>query len=78
MKYASLILDLPYEAVYSYIVPPSMEEQAIFGVRAIVPFGHRKMTGYIIGTSDEKPLGDYELKMIDRVIDKEPVFNKVR
>ena len=77
MKYASLILDLPYEAVYSYIVPPSMEEQAFFGVRAIVPFGHRKMTGYIIGTSDEKPLGDYELKMIDRVIDKEPVFNKV-
>ena len=77
MKYASLILDLPYEAVYSYIVPPSMEEQVVFGVRAIVPFGHRKMTGYIIGTSDEKPLGDYELKMIDRVIDKEPVFNKV-
>ena len=74
LKYASVILDLPYEAVYSYIVPPEMEDLAVFGVRALVPFGRRRMTGYIIEVCDTAPEGNYELKKIERVIDKSPVF----
>lgn len=75
MKYAEVLLDLPYEASYSYIISEELEAAAVFGVRAIVPFGRRKMTGFIIAVSDEKPAGDYELKPIERVIDKVPVFN---
>ena len=74
MKYATVLLDLPYEASYSYIIPDSMDVK--FGVRVAVPFGRRKMTGFVIDTGDEKPSGDYELKEISRVIDTEPVFTK--
>lgn len=74
MKYARVLLNLPYEAEYSYIVPSELEDKAVFGVRAAVSFGRRKMTGYIIEVGEDKPEGDYELKAIDRVIDKEPVF----
>ncbi len=76
MKYALVLLDLPYEASYSYLVPSGMEEKAVFGTRAVVPFGRRKMTGFIIGVSGEKPEGDYELREIERVIDSSPVFNE--
>lgn len=76
MKYALVLLDLPYEASYSYIIPPELEKEAVFGVRASVPFGRRTMTGFIISVSEDPPEGDYELKRISRVIDKEPVFNE--
>ena len=74
--YASILLQLPYEAEYSYAIPPELEDKAVFGVRCIVPFGRRKMTGFIVSVSEEKPEGDYELRAIERVIDAAPVFNE--
>ena len=76
MRYASVLLQLPYEASYSYIVPDALEEKASFGKRCIVPFGKRTMTGYITAVSDEKPEGDFSLREIERMIDTEPVFTK--
>ena len=76
MKYAEVLLNLPYEASYSYVIPDELTQGAVFGVRVSVPFGRRKMTGFIISVSSDKPDGDYELKAIERVIDKAPVFNE--
>ena len=39
-------------------------------------FNHRKMTGFVIEVSDEKPEGDYEIKSILKVIDKQDVINE--
>ena len=75
MKYATVLLSVPYEASYAYIIPEKLENEAEPGKRAIVPFGRRKMTGFIISISGEKPEGDFELREIERIIDKEPVFN---
>ena len=36
MKYATVLLQLPYEASYSYIVPEKLEDKAAFGKRCIV------------------------------------------
>ena len=58
MRYAEVLLDLPYEASYSYIIPESLSDAAVFGVRCIVPFGRRRMTGFIIDALDEKPAGE--------------------
>ena len=74
MKYATVLLQLPYEASYSYIVPEKLEDKAAFGKRCIVPFGKRSMTGFIIAVSEDKPQGDFELREISRMIDDEPVF----
>ena len=49
MKYAEVLLNLPYEASYSYMIPDELEADAVFGVRVSVPFGRRKMTGFIVG-----------------------------
>ncbi len=73
--YAEVLLALPYEASYTYIVPEKLEKEAVKGVRCAVPFGRRRMTGFIVSVSDEKPDGNYELREIERIIDKEPVFN---
>ena len=69
MKYALVLLQLPYEASYSYAVPENLEKKAGFGKRCIVPFGRRTMTGFIVDVSEARPKGDFELKEIVRVID---------
>ena len=46
------------------------------GVRVIVPFNRRKLQGYVLSVSDEKPEVGFDIKAIQRVVDKEPLFDK--
>ena len=39
---------LPVEETYLYLVPPGLESRAQVGCRVEVPFGKRKVTGYIL------------------------------
>lgn len=72
MKYASVVLSLPFDGLYTY----SFEDMnVIFGVRVIVPFGKREMTGFVVDVQDSCPNCDFEIKSIKRVVDREPVFN---
>ena len=43
------------------------------GCRVIVPFGARKLTGFVTSLSEDRKL-DFEVKEIVRAVDKEPVF----
>ena len=76
MKYAKVLLKLPFDAVYSYIIPPELEEKAVKGVRVMVPYGSQpKKVGFVTEVSDVAPEGNYKLRTLLRVIDKQPVFN---
>lgn len=76
MKWVSVVLSVPFEGEFTYLVPEKMEKEALFGRRVMVPFGKSKKTAFIIKESYTKPEGDFEIKEIDRVVDKEEVFNK--
>ncbi len=75
MRYAEVLIAIPYSGSWSYIVPEKIESDAKPGMRAIIPFGKRKMTGYIISITEERPSG-FNLKEIERLIDKEPLFSQ--
>lgn len=76
MKWVTVVLSVPFEGEFTYSVPEKMEGEALFGRRVMVPFGSSKKTAFIIKESYQKPDGDYEIKPIDRVVDKTEVFNK--
>ena len=76
MKWVSVVLAVPFEGEYTYSVPETMEKEALFGRRVMVPFGRAKKTAFIIKEIYTKPEVDFEIKEIDRVVDKEEVFNK--
>ena len=63
---------LPVDGVYSYVVPNSLAAVMATGKRIIVPFGRRRVTGYVLGTSDET--ADLNLKKILDVLDDRPLF----
>ena len=76
MKYGEVLLNLPLEGPYTYIIPDELEESAIFGVRVVVPFGKRELTGFLIKVKDNQEEVDFELKNIKRVVDKQVVFTE--
>lgn len=74
--FASVLLPVPLFREFTYSVPDELRESATYGKRVMVPFGRREMQGFVVGLSDRRPDGDYEIKSIKRVIDKTPVFTK--
>ena len=76
MKWVSVVLSVPFEGEFTYSVPEKMEGEALFGRRVIVPFGRSKKTAFITKEIYTKPEVDFEIKDIERVVDKEEVFNE--
>lgn len=76
-RYASIILPVPVSGSFTYIVPAEFEQAAGFGRRALVPFGKRVLTGFIVditGSSGDVPPS--KLKPIMDIVDDEPVFDR--
>ncbi len=62
---------LPLDATFHYAVPPDLAPRVATGVRVLVPFGRRKVTGYVLGPV---AASSEELKEIVDVLDPEPLF----
>ncbi|MDD4169067.1 MAG: primosomal protein N' [Desulfotomaculaceae bacterium] len=60
------------DRVFHYAVPDEFHDQVIVGVRVIVPFGSRRLSGYVTGFGF--PESTVKVKEIAGVMDSEPVF----
>jgi len=63
---------LPVHGAYSYSVPENLAAMIAPGKRIIVPFGRRRVTGYVLGAADEA--SDFNLKKVLDVLDDGPLF----
>ncbi len=73
-RVVQVAVPVPVDNTFSYAVPEEMEDVP-FGVRVIVPFGRRTVTGVVVGFGDEnRPVE--EMKDISRVLDEEPLFDE--
>jgi primosomal protein N' (replication factor Y) len=73
-KYALVVAAIPLKQAFTYGIPENMAYSVMVGVRVVVPFGRRELTGYVIGTTDEDPDASFVVKPIKRVIDHEPLY----
>jgi primosomal protein N' (replication factor Y) len=64
-------IPLPVDRTFHYSVPETLRSSIQPGVRVLVPFGRRKLTGYVLG-SVAAPSG--ELKDVIEILDSEPLF----
>lgn len=65
-------IPVPLDRTFQYRVPPDLRHLAQPGHRVYVPFGRRRMTGYILGPTTETPVSD--LKDILEVLDSYPLW----
>jgi len=68
-----IAIPLPLERTFCYSVPDRLKELAVTGARALVPFGRRTVTGYILGPGDNSFSG--VPKEIIELLDSEPLFS---
>ncbi|MDD5424094.1 MAG: primosomal protein N' [Candidatus Omnitrophica bacterium] len=68
-EYADIALGLPVRKPFHYRVPPSLMDKAEVGKRVLVPFGPRKLVGYIVGFVGKPDIEG--VKDIISVIDQE-------
>ena len=64
-------IPLHIETFFHYLVPEHLAPLVRTGKRVLVPFGRRKLTGYIIGKAGTS---DGELREIIDILDQDPLF----
>jgi len=74
MTYADIILPVPLDEMFTYSVPPRMEQQVAVGMRTLVEFGKsRKYIGIIAKLHGNAP-EEYQVKEIIEVLDDRPIL----
>ena len=82
MIYLQIILNIPVNMPFTYSYEAGENEKPELrpeiGKRAEITFGNKRTEGFIIGISDTIPpscnVGPEKIKLIKRIIDKEPLF----
>lgn len=72
--FAEIALDLPVRGCFHYEIPISLAGSAAVGKRVRVPFGPRKLQGYIVALSATSPVA--KTKPIDSIIDENPILTE--
>ena len=74
--YIEVVFNIPLKTTFYYTIPNEPAEENIkTGMRVSAGFGKRKLTGFIVNILKEKPVVDFEIKSIERIIDKDPLFD---
>lgn len=71
--HAEVVFDLPLWQSFTYAIPETLRDVISPGIRVLVPFGRRILTGYVLSLSESPPSG-VELKPITDVLDLQPLF----
>jgi len=70
--YIKIAINIPADSHFTYSVPEALRADVAVGKRALVPFGARKLTGYIIGFLTKPDFAD--IRDILDILDADPIF----
>jgi len=70
--FANIALDIPIDSIFTYEVPDYLFDYVSIGMRVLVPFGNRTLTGFVIGLTDSTEVQN--TKQIKSCLDSEPVL----
>ncbi len=71
--YAEVVFPLPFRNAFTYSIPKDLVDAVKTGVRVVVPFGKRTLTGYVINVSETTKV-EKGIKKITDVLDETPIF----
>lgn len=73
LEYIEVAVALPVYNTFTYRVPENLSFFAAIGKRALVPFGRRRVTGYILGPSED--MDHCKIKLVLDILDETPIFH---
>mgnify|MGYP002399312689 FL=1 len=72
--FINVALNIPADKLFTYEVPPALQDHIAVGKRVFVSFGLRKRTGFIIEINNSCNLEN--VKPVSEVLDDEPLFGE--
>jgi primosomal protein N' (replication factor Y) len=73
--FVQVLLPIPIPKTFTYRVPKNFEEDLKIGIRAIVPFGQKKIITGIVKSIHEEAPKNYEAKYILEILDEFPIIS---
>jgi len=73
-KYLDIAIALPVYNTFTYRIQENFSQFISVGKRVLVPFGRRRVTGYILGSCEKTNLHEIEIKFILDILDEKPLF----
>ena len=75
---ASVAVPRPVRRLFTYVVPEHLLARCRRGVRVLVPFGRRRLTGYLLEVAESagKPAPPILLRPLEAVLDPDPVLDE--
>ncbi len=61
---------------FAYSVPRALEETIRIGMRVLVPFGKKLLTGYVVGFPDRKQTGGIRLRPVKEMLEGDPAVER--
>ena len=74
--YIEVLFNLPLEGPFTYRIDDN--SPADLGFRIEASFGRRRLIGFVIRRKEIPPKGDFTIKPIRRVVDREPLFTQTQ
>ena len=74
---ANVLIEIKSKAIdktFTYNIPINLKDKVKVGIRVLVPFGNRKLEGFVMDIGDIKT--EYKIKDIIDVIDEEEVLTE--
>jgi primosomal protein N' (replication factor Y) len=59
---------------FSYSVPPELRESIVEGMRVLVPFGRKLLTGYVVGFPERAQVLHVKLRAVKELLEPEPAI----
>jgi primosomal protein N' (replication factor Y) (superfamily II helicase) len=73
--FCQVVFPLPFRNSFTYSVPDELINAAKVGVRAVVPFGKRVLTGFIVSVSKTTDVTE-KIKPVRDILDDLPIFDE--
>lgn len=74
IRYANIALNIPIDSLFTYEIPEHFSSQVQKGVRVIVNFGNKILTGVVAELTDNTPLK--KVRSIRDVLDDRPILSE--
>ncbi|HET8858673.1 replication restart helicase PriA [Marivirga sp.] len=74
--FVQVLLPVPIPKTFTYRVPRKYEKLIQVGIRAIVPFGQKKIITGVISSIHQEAPSDYEAKYLLELLDEYPVVSR--
>ncbi len=70
-EFVDVAIPVGVRKTFAYSVPPELRARIAAGMRVLVPFGRKLVTGYVAGILDPSELGDFKVRPVRELLEPE-------